>query len=85
MNLFLLILCISTDFSTEVETSVRPQKIEIAVTTLGLSDIVQTIGGEHVKVIPLVPGAVDPHKVTPRASMLLKLSRADALASMGLG
>jgi zinc/manganese transport system substrate-binding protein len=85
MNLFLLILCIPTDFSTEVEKSVRPQKVEIAVTTLGLSDIVETIGGEHVKVIPLVPGAVDPHKVTPRASMLLKLSRADALASMGLG
>jgi zinc/manganese transport system substrate-binding protein len=85
MPLFLLMLCISTDFSTEVEKSVRPQVVEIAVTTLGLSDIVQTIGGEHVKVIPLVPGAVDPHKVTPRASMLLKLSRADALASMGLG
>lgn len=85
MALFLLMLCISTDFSTEVEKSVRPQVVEIAVTTLGLSDIVETIGGEHVKVIPLVPGAVDPHKVTPRASMLLKLSRADALASMGLG
>ena len=85
MPLFLLMLCISTDFSTEVEKPVRPQVVEIAVTTLGLSDIVQTIGGEHVKVIPLVPGAVDPHKVTPRASMLLKLSRADALASMGLG
>ena len=52
LPLFLLMLCISTDFSTEVEKSVRPQVVEIAVTTLGLSDIVQTIGGDHVKVIP---------------------------------
>ena len=85
MNPFLLILCISTGFSAELEGPAGPQKIEIAVTTLGLSDIVQTIGGDRVKVISLVPGAVDPHKITPRASMLLKLNRVDFLVSMGLG
>jgi zinc/manganese transport system substrate-binding protein len=63
----------------------RTQVVDIVVTTLGLADIVQTIGEENVNVIPLVPGAVDPHKVIPRASMLIKLKRADALVSMGLG
>jgi zinc/manganese transport system substrate-binding protein len=85
MNYFLLILGATVGIYTPIEKPVVPQAIEVVVTTPGLADIVQIIGGEHVKIISLVPGAVNAHKVTPRASMLLKLSRADALASMGLG
>ncbi len=59
--------------------------LQILATTPDLADVVRHIGGDAVEVQLLVPGAVDPHKVIPKASMLLKLKRADALVSMGLG
>lgn len=59
--------------------------LQVIVTTPDLADIMQRIGGEQVEVQLLVPHGADPHKVMPRASMLLKLKRADALVSMGLG
>ncbi len=59
--------------------------LQILATTPDLADVVRQIGGDAVEVKMLTPGAVDPHKVMPKASMLLKLKRADALVSMGLG
>jgi zinc/manganese transport system substrate-binding protein len=59
--------------------------MQIIATTPDLADVVRHIGGDEVEVQLLIPGAVDPHKVIPKASMLLKLKRADALVSMGLG
>ncbi len=59
--------------------------LQIIATTPDLADVVRHIGGDAVEVQLLTPGAVDPHKVIPKASMLLKLKRADALVSMGLG
>jgi len=59
--------------------------LQILATTPDLANVVRQIGGAAVEVKLLTPGAVDPHKVMPKASMLLKLKRADALVSMGLG
>ncbi len=59
--------------------------LQVIATTPDLADIMQRIGGEHVAVQLLVPHGADPHKVMPRASMLLKLKRSDVLVSMGLG
>lgn len=59
-------------------------RLDIVATIPDLADLVETIGGEHVKVSTLVPAGYDPHAVLPKASLLLKLSRADGLILMGL-
>lgn len=60
------------------------QKLDILASVPDLGDLVETIGGEHVDVDLLVPAGSNPHAVLPKASMLLKLSRADALVILGL-
>ena len=59
-------------------------KLDIVASIPDLADLVETIGGEHVEVKTLVPAGYDPHAVLPKASLLLKLSRADGLIFMGL-
>ncbi|MDP6962627.1 MAG: metal ABC transporter substrate-binding protein [Planctomycetota bacterium] len=66
-------------------SAIAQNPMSVIATTPDLGDVVQTIGGDLVEVSMLVPGAVDPHNVLPKASMLIKLKRADALFSMGLG
>lgn len=63
----------------------QAEPLQVVVTTSDLADLVGQLGGESIQVVPLVPGAVDPHSVMPKASMLIKLKRADALVSMGMG
>ena len=60
------------------------ERLEIVATIPDLGNFVSTIGGEHVKVQVLVPPGNDPHSILPKASLLLKLSRADGLILMGL-
>lgn len=75
-----LLLCLA------LSKGVTNDPLEIAVTTTDLADLVQQIGGNNIKVVSLVPkNAIDPHKIIPKGSMLIKLKRADALVSMGLG
>ena len=59
-------------------------RLEIVATIPDLGYFVSAIGGEHVKVQVLVPPGNDPHAILPKASLLLKLSRADGLILMGL-
>lgn len=59
-------------------------KLDIVATIPDLADLVETIGGPHVEVQTLVKAGYDPHAVLPKASLLLKLSRADGLILMGL-
>ena len=62
-----------------------PQDLKVLATTHDLSSVVQAIGGDAVVVTTLIPAAADPHQVLPKASMLLRLRRADAVVSMGFG
>ena len=59
-------------------------KVEVVTTIPDLSDLVRQVGGDRVKVTQLVAPGSDPHAVIAKASMLLKVSRADALICMGL-
>lgn len=58
--------------------------LDIVATVPDLANLVEVIGGERVEVKTLVPPGNDPHSVLPKASLLLKLSRADGLILMGL-
>lgn len=60
------------------------EPLEIVATVPDLSNLVEIIGGERVHVKTMVPTGSDPHSVLPKASLLLKLSRADGLILMGL-
>lgn len=60
------------------------EKLDIIATIPDLGNLVEEIGGERVNVEVLVKPGADPHSVLPKASMLLKLSRADGLVLMGI-
>jgi ABC-type Zn uptake system ZnuABC Zn-binding protein ZnuA len=63
---------------------VAQEKLDIIATIPDLGDLVEVIGGDRVDVEVLVKPGANPHAVLPKASMLLKLSRADGLVLMGL-
>lgn len=60
------------------------EPLRIVATIPDLADLIRIIGAEEVQVDLLVPPGADPHAVLPKASLLLKLQRADGLACMGL-
>jgi len=76
LTTFLLLFCGAPALAQE--------RLEIVATIPDLGNLVSTIGGEHVHVQVLVPPGNDPHSILPKASLLLKLSRADGLILMGL-
>ncbi len=62
----------------------KPEPLDVVVTISDLADLTRAIGGAAVRVELLVPVGADPHAVLPKASLLLKLQRADGLVCMGL-
>jgi len=60
------------------------EPLEIVATVPDLANLVEVIGGERVHVKTMVPPGSDPHSILPKASLLLKLSRADGLILMGI-
>lgn len=60
------------------------EPLRVVATIPDLADMVATIGGDQVEVVTLVPPGADVHGILPKASLLLKLQRADALVCMGL-
>jgi len=67
----------------EQEPAPRSEPLEVIATIADLADMARAIGGEHVHVETMVPAGSDPHALLPRASLLLKLQRADVLLLMG--
>lgn len=65
------------------EPAPRDKPVEVIATISDLADMAEAIGGEHVRVQTLVPPGSDPHALLPRASLLLKIQRADVLLLMG--
>lgn len=62
----------------------KPEPLDLVVTISDLADLTRVIGGDAVRVEVMVPFGADPHAVLPKASLLLKLQRADGLVCMGL-
>ena len=62
----------------------KPEPLDVVATISDLADLTRIIGGDAVRVELLVPHGADPHAVLPKASLLLKLQRAEGLVCMGL-
>lgn len=60
------------------------QEVTVVTTIPDLTDLVQRIGGPRVETVELVAPGSNPHQVIAKASMVLKVSRADGLVCMGL-
>lgn len=58
--------------------------LKVVTTITDLAAITRSIGGDAVEVEHFVRAGDDPHQVLAKPSMLLKLSRADAVIVMGL-
>ncbi len=60
-------------------------KVKVAVSIAPLADLVQQVGGEHVRVTTLVPPAASPHTYEPTPAQVREVAEADLLALIGLG
>lgn len=60
------------------------EPLKVVATIPDLADICRSIGGAAVQVETLVPAGTDPHSLLPKASLLLRLQKADVLLLMGL-
>jgi ABC-type Zn uptake system ZnuABC Zn-binding protein ZnuA len=58
--------------------------INVITTDTNLMDITRKVGGNRVSVESLSRGVDDPHQVEPRPSMVVKLSRAQVFARIGM-
>ncbi len=56
----------------------------IVVTTQQLADAVASIGGDRIRLTPLLSAGLDPHTYVPTANDLLKLAEADLIIGHGL-
>ena len=70
---------------TNAENSANDSgKIMVTTTTNVITDLVENIGGEHVRVTGLMGPGVDPHLYRPSASDVKKLQEADIVFYNGL-
>lgn len=67
-----------------MSTAAAQERLDIVASVPDLGHMAEVIGGDRVDVKVLIPAGSDPHAVLPKASLLLKLSRADGLIVMGL-
>jgi zinc/manganese transport system substrate-binding protein len=59
-------------------------KLNVVTTTEDLAAIGREIGGDHIAIDSIAKGYQDSHFVEPKPSFLLKLQKADLLATVGL-
>ena len=59
-------------------------KLNVLTTTTTLKSIVESIGGEHIKVTSITKGPQDPHFVEARPSYMVKARQADLIVAVGL-
>ena len=81
LSLFTRVLLVS---ALAAGTGAAQERIDVVATIPDLGSLVEEIGGDAVDVEVLVKPGQDPHYVLAKASLLLKVSRADALVVMGL-
>ena len=71
--------------SSRVTTDNGTEPLTVAVTILPQKQFVERIGGEHVRVIVLVPPGASPHTHEPTAKQLEDISRASIYIKVGSG
>jgi ABC-type Zn uptake system ZnuABC Zn-binding protein ZnuA len=59
-------------------------KIYVVTTDPTLADLARSVGGDRVRAESLSRGTDDPHQVEPRPSMVVKVSRAQVFARIGM-
>lgn len=59
-------------------------KIRVVTTTSDLAYLARIVGGDRVEVTNLVPGGSDPHYMEPRPDFIVKMSKADLFAEIGM-
>jgi zinc/manganese transport system substrate-binding protein len=59
-------------------------QIYVVTTDPTLADLARSVGGDKVRVESLSRGTDDPHQVEPRPSMVVKVSRAQVFARIGM-
>ncbi len=79
-RLLLLVLA----FTSCAATVAAQEKLKVVTTIADLASLTRTVGGDLVEVESFVRPGDDPHAVIAKPSMLLRLSRADAVIVMGL-
>jgi zinc/manganese transport system substrate-binding protein len=65
-----------------IQTSLS-SRLQVVTTYPYMADIVEKIGGERVRAIPLARGDYNPHVIIPKPSYIAKLRRADLLVING--
>ena len=60
-------------------------EVVVAVTIPPEEEFVERVGGDHVRVILLVPPGADPHTYEPPPGVLAEVARADMYAAVGSG
>lgn len=84
-KLFLLVLVVGIlSACNNSQENINDEKITVSVTTTFLADLVNKIGGEHVKLNSLIQPGIDPHQYQASASDLDKLTEADIIFFNGL-
>jgi manganese/zinc/iron transport system substrate-binding protein len=78
--LLLIVGCQESQFSQPTQT----QRVPIVATTSIIADAVRQVGGEHVRVVALMPAGSDPHNYTPQAQDAETLAEARLILSNGL-
>ena len=69
---------------SEIPVTTESSKVKITTTTNVITDLVENIGGDKVKVTGLMGPGVDPHLYRPSASDVKKLQDADVVFYNGL-
>src|SRR5438270_9056535 len=82
MKKILTIIAANTAFGTTASAAIA--EITVITTDTNIEDIAKHVGGNRVRVESLSRGVDDPHAVEPRPSMVVKLSRAQVFARIGM-
>ena len=69
---------------SEIPVTTESSKVKITTTTNVITDLVENIGGDKVKVTGLMGPGIDPHLYRPSASDVKKLQNADVVFYNGL-
>ncbi len=79
LTLTFLSVALAVAASGPVEAAVR-----VVTTTTDLASLVESVGGDHVRVEALCPAERDPHHVEARPSYMVTVSRADLVVAVEL-
>lgn len=84
LSLLMIVVLLSGCGPEDNVTQDNDDKVSIVTTTSFLTDLVETIGGEHVSVTGLMGPGVDPHDYQPSTSDIVAMGEAEVVVYNGL-